>query len=90
LRGKLNEINCIPKMGPWTSGLLNEVVAAAAKKFRVKKRKGWRKMILPHVISLCDDWIEFWEGQLGIPTPSKYLRGKVRAKGASVKSILVR
>jgi hypothetical protein len=73
LRGNLRESNCIPKMGPWTTGLLEEVVVATSKKFNLKKRKGWRKMILPRVISLCDDWIKFWEEQLGIPTLSKFL-----------------
>jgi ribonuclease HI len=89
LRGALAQGTCLPKP-KYFSPLLEEITEATLRKYNIKKGKPWRRIIHPRVIATCDEWIEFWEGQLGIPTPSKFLRGKKRAARAQVKGILVR
>jgi hypothetical protein len=89
LRSSLAQRASLPRPKDF-SPLLEEVTAATVNKYQIKKGRPWRKIILPKAIATCDEWIEYWEGQLGIPTPGKFLMGKKRAAKAQVKGILVR
>lgn len=63
LRGSLAQKTSLPRPKEF-SPLLEEITVATVNKYQIKKGHPWRRIILPRVITTCDEWIEYWEGQL--------------------------
>jgi ribonuclease HI len=89
LMRSLSQVNVLPKVSGKTSNMQLEVMTEAVRRFQIKKRLGWRKIILPRVLQVCREWIEHWEEQLGIPCERK-LCNKGKRKAARIKGVLVR
>jgi ribonuclease HI len=85
----LSQVNVLPKVTGRTSNMQLEAMTEAVRRFQIKKRLGWRKIILPRVLQVCREWIEYWEEQLGIPSERRH-SNKGKRKTARIKGVLVR